>query len=247
MGAGHSVPPPLVCETMKLPAAIILLLIAIVGAACSSASADSVDEIPATTTTTVAAPVITTTVPTAGEPPASATRSTSTLAEAVVPLESALYDAADHVDDRAVPTSISIEGIGVAEAPVVDVGVEENGDMEIPGAKDVGWYRFNPTPGEPGSSVLAAHISYNGTPGVFRYLADVEIGERVVVAFDDGTTSEFEIVELAQYDKDELPDDRVFAKDGDPVLTLITCGGDFNRSLRSYEDNVIAYAVPVAT
>lgn len=246
MGAGHIVPPPFDCETMKYPAAIVLLLIALVGAACSSASADPLDEASATTTT-IPATTTTTTVSPAEEPPASATRSTSALADAVVPLESALYDAADHADDRAVPTSISIEGIGVDEAPVVDVGVEENGDMEIPGAKDVGWYRFNPTPGEPGSSVLAAHISYNGTPGVFRYLADVEIGERVVVAFDDGTTSEFEIVELAQYDKEELPDDRVFAKDGDPVLTLITCGGDFNRSLRSYEDNVVAYAVPVAT
>ena len=244
MGAGHIVPPPFDRETMKLPAAILLLLIALIGAACSSASADSVDEIPATTTT-VAAPVTTaTTVPV--EEPADTTPARSPLAESVVPLGSARYDVEDHVDDGAVPTSISIEGIGVAEAPVIDVGVEENGDMEIPGADNVGWYRFNPTPGEPGSSVLAAHISFNGEPGVFRYLADVEIGERVVVAFDDGTESEFEIVELAQYDKQELPDDRVFAKDGDPVLTLITCGGDFNRSLRSYEDNVVAYAIPVA-
>lgn len=221
----------------------MLLLIAMIGAACSSASADLVDEVPATTTT-AAAPVTTTTVPI--EVPAATTPPRSPLAESVVPLGSARYDVGDHVDDRAVPTSISIEGIGVAAAPVIDVGVEENGDMEIPGADSVGWYRFNPTPGESGSSVLAAHISYNGEPGVFRYLDDVELGERVVVTFDDGSESEFEIVELAQYDKQELPDDRVFAKDGDPVLTLITCGGDFNRSLRSYEDNIVAYAVPVA-
>jgi len=243
MGAGQGVPPPFECETMRLPAAIVLLLLALVGAACSSASADPVGEAPATTTT-VAAPVTTTTTAPVEEP-TTTTPPRSTLADAVVPLGSAQYNPEDHVDDRAVPTSISIEGIGVAGAPVIDVGVEENGDMEIPDADSVGWYRFNPTPGEPGSAVLAAHISYNGDPGVFRYLDDVEIGERVVVTFDDGTTSEFEIIELAQYDKQELPDDRVFAKDGDPVLTLITCGGDFNRSLRSYEDNVVAYAIPV--
>jgi sortase (surface protein transpeptidase) len=230
---------------MRLPATILILLIAVVGAACSAASADPVSEVPQTTTTTVATTTTTSTTPPAEEQPTTS-RPTSTLANEVEPLESALYDAADHVDDRAVPVSISIDGIGVADAPVIDVGVEENGDMEIPGARSVGWYRFNPTPGEAGSAVLAAHISYNGTPGVFRYLADVEIGERVVVAFDDGSTTEFEIIELAQYDKEELPDDRVFAKDGDPVLTLITCGGDFNRSLRSYEDNVVAYAVPIS-
>ncbi len=228
---------------MRFPAATILLLIALVGAACSSASADLVDEAPAPTTT-IAAPVTTTTVPI--EEPTSITSPRSPLGDSVVPLGSARYDIDDHVDNGPTPTSISIEGVGVADAPVIDVGVEENGDMEIPGADTVGWYRFNPTPGEPGSSVLAAHISYNGEPGVFRYLADVKIGERVVVTFDDGTTTEFEIVELAQYDKQELPTDRIFAKDGEPVLTLITCGGDFNRSLSSYEDNIVAYAVPIS-
>ena len=245
MGVGHSVPPPFQCETMKLPAAIVLLLIALVGAACSSASADPVGETPATTTT-IAAPVTTaTTLPI--DEPAPTTPSRSPLAESVVPLGSARYDVEDHVDDRAVPTSISIEGVGVAEAPVIDVGVEENGDMEIPGADSVGWYRFNATPGEAGSAVLAAHISFDGQPGVFRYLDEANVGDRVVVEFDDGTRSEFEIVELAQYDKQELPDERVFAKTGDPVLTLITCGGDFNRSLRSYEDNIVAYAIPIGT
>lgn len=240
---GRSIPPPFDCETMKLPAVIVLLLIALVSAACSSASADPADEVPVPTTNVVAPANTTTTVPV--EEAAAATPRPSPLASSVVALGSARYDVGDHVDERAVPTSISIEGIGVVEAPVIDVGVEENGDMEIPGADSVGWYRFNPTPGDPGSAVLAAHISYNGNPGVFRYLADVEMGVRVVVAFDDGTTTEFEVIELAQYDKQELPDDRVFAKDGDPILTLITCGGDFNRSLRSYEDNVVAYAIPI--
>ena len=163
----------------------------------------------------------------------------------MTPVESAQYDSADHIDDRPVPTPITIEGIGIAAAPVVDVGVEGNGDMEIPGADGVGWHRFNATPGEPGSVVLAAHISFDGQPGVFRYLDETRAGDRVVIQFDDGTTSEFEIVELAQYDKEELPTDRVFAKTGDPGLTLITCGGDFNRSLRSYGDNVVAYAIPI--
>jgi LPXTG-site transpeptidase (sortase) family protein len=231
---------------MKLPVAIVLLLIALIGAACSSASADSVDEVPATTTT-VAAPVTTATTTAPVEEPAPTTPPRSPLAESVAPLGSARYDVEDHVDDRAVPTSISIEGVGVAEAPVIDVGVEVNGDMEIPGADSVGWYRFNATPGEAGSAVLAAHISFDGQPGVFRYLDEANVGDRVVVEFDDGTRSEFEIVELAQYDKQELPDERVFAKTGDPVLTLITCGGDFNRSLRSYEDNIVAYAIPIGT
>jgi LPXTG-site transpeptidase (sortase) family protein len=231
---------------MKRQLALIILAIGLVVSACSSATSETPSEevAPATTTTTVA-PAPAATEAFANEAPTT-TDGRSPLAELVAPVGSAAYDPRDHVDDRPVPTSISIDRIGVSEAPVLDVGVRPDGEMEIPGASDVGWYRFNPTPGEAGSAVLAAHIQYNGKPGVFRYLSDVEIGDEVVVHFDDGSQTGFRIVELAQYDKDELPTDRVFAKDGDPVLTLITCGGDFNRSLNSYEDNVVAYAVPIS-
>lgn len=169
----------------------------------------------------------------------------STLANRVKPIGSALYDPQEHSPQGSVPTTIAIERLGISQASIVSVGVADNGEMEIPGADSVGWYRFNAVPGGAGSSVLAAHISFNGDPGVFRYLDESEVGDVVVVGFDDGSSARFEIIEVTQYDKGDLPSDRVFAKAGDPVLTLITCGGDFNRSLRSYEDNVVAYAVPL--
>ena len=227
---------------MRHRIAILGLATGLLLAACSSASpapndgaVSSTPTAPATTTTTTVAPV----------EPATSNPTRSPLAGLVTPIGSAEYDPADHMDDRPFPVSVTIDGLGVSDAPVIDVGVEEDGDMEIPGADEVGWYRFNATPGEEGSAVLAAHISFDGQPGVFRYLDEVSVGDLVVIRFDDGTTSEFKIIELAQYDKQELPTERVFAKTGDPVLTLITCGGDFNRSLRSYQDNVVAYAVPI--
>lgn len=232
---------------MKHRIAILGLATGLFLAACSSASPEPNDDVASSTVATAATSTTTTTTPLV-EPAPSTTSipSLSPFADLVAPIGSAQYDPADHTDDRPVPVAISIDGIGVEEAPVQDVGVEDNGDMEIPGADGVGWYRFNATPGEEGSAVLAAHISFDGQPGVFRYLAEAEIGDSVVIEFDDGTTSEFEIIELAQYDKQELPTDRVFAKTGDSVLTLVTCGGDFNRSLRSYEDNVVAYAIPIS-
>ncbi len=220
------------------------LVIGLVLAACSSVS-----QTPDETSVSTPAPTVTATTTTVSPveliPSTTAAPSRSPLADLVTPIGSAQYDPEDHTDDRSIPVAISIEGIGVEEAPVLDVGVEANGDMEIPGADGVGWYRFNATPGEEGSAVLAAHISFDGQPGVFRYLADAAVGDLVSIEFDDGTTSQFEIVELAQYNKQDLPTERVFAKTGEPILTLITCGGDFNRSLRSYDDNIVAYAVPV--
>ena len=138
-----------------------------------------------------------------------------------------------------------MEGVGIDDAPIIEVGVEANGEMEIPGASEVGWYRFGPTPRDEGSAVLAAHIAYNGRNGVFRRLANVEIGSIVTVQYDDGTTTTHVVREIAQYGKEDLPLDRVFAKSGPQVLTLITCGGSFNRSLNSYADNVVVYATPM--
>jgi hypothetical protein len=141
------------------------------------------------------------------------------------------------------PTGLTIAAIDVASAPVEAVGVEANGDMEIPAVDEVGWYRYGVRPGDEGSSVLAAHIAYDGVDGVFRHLEDLEAGATVGVAFADGASRNFTVTEVAQYPKDELPSD-VWARGGEPRLVLITCGGDFDSSIGHYEDNVVAYAVP---
>ena len=146
--------------------------------------------------------------------------------------------------DIAEPVSLRIDGLGIEGAALGPVGVEATGEMEVPEADEVGWYRYGSVPGEPGSGVLAAHIAYNGVDGVFRHLSDLDEGAEVVVAFDDGTSMRFVVSEIARYAKTDLPDD-VFAREGDPRLALITCGGEFDHENRSYADNVVAYARPV--
>ena len=144
------------------------------------------------------------------------------------------------------PVSIRIPDLGVDGNAVRPVGVEPNGDYEVPIASEVGWYKFGSAPGEPGSSVLAGHIAYNGANGVFVDLSKVEIGARVELTLDDGRSLTYEVVELATYVKTELPFDDIFNESGPDRVVLITCGGTFNPALRSYESNVVAYAEPVA-
>jgi LPXTG-site transpeptidase (sortase) family protein len=167
------------------------------------------------------------------------------VAELIKPSRSALYDPEDHRVPVA-PARITIAGIGVEEAPVVGVGVAPTGEMEIPGAAEVGWYQFGVSPGEAGAAVMAAHIAFEGHIGVFRHLSGVSVGDEILVEMADGRRLGFIVTETAQFSKEDLPLDRIFAKDGQPVLVLITCGGDFNRELRDYSDNVVAFAVPVA-
>lgn len=231
--------PPLMHRLVALLATGLILL-----PACAVGSSDQAAGSAPTSTTAQPVPEAATSTT---EPPAPRTEP-SPLAERIVPLGSAIYDPATANPERPPrPTVLSIPAIGVSEVSIVDVGVLDNGEMEIPGRTEVGWYRYGPRPGEPGSAVLAAHIAFDGRAGVFRRLAAIEPGATVTVGFEDGSTGIYRVFETAQYPKDQLPNERVFSREGDPVLTLITCGGDFNRSLRSYADNVVAYAIPLSS
>ncbi len=142
------------------------------------------------------------------------------------------------------PVRLVIPALGI-DAPIRPVGVR-NGEMEVPPTADlVAWYRFGPTPGAEGSAVLAAHVSWGGELGVFYRLRDLPPGAMIEVVFADGSARRFRSVALDAYDKSDLPVQQIFAREGDPVLTLVTCGGAFNESLRHFEQNIVAYAVPI--
>lgn len=150
-------------------------------------------------------------------------------------------------DEQPVPVGLRIETLDV-EAPVIATGVDlRTGDMEVPSNVDeVAWYRHGPGPGGPGSAVLAAHVDLAGQgPGVFFRLPDLAPGDIVEVEMADGAVAAFVVEARTVYPKDELPVEAIFSRDGPPTLTLVTCGGGFDRSSRSYDSNVVVYATPI--
>jgi sortase (surface protein transpeptidase) len=168
----------------------------------------------------------------------------SPLAAAIKDLPSALYE--PEPDTVVVtPTAMSIPSLGVRNAPVIGVSVNDVGELDVPDPTVVGWYKHSPTPGGAGASVLASHVDFNGVPGVFFYLSKLKLGATVTVSMSDATEQTYVVREVALFDKDELPTDRVWTKDGAPSLVLFTCGGRFNSSRRSFEDNIVAFADPV--
>lgn len=142
------------------------------------------------------------------------------------------------------PVGIRIADIRVDHG-VVPVGVETDGSLEVPAVGEVGWYRFGSNAGEPGSTVLAAHVAFDGVDGVFRHLSSVSAGAEIELDLADGGVARYRVVEMAEYGKAELPVDALFAESGDDRLVLITCGGSFNPQLRSYDANVVVHAVPI--
>ncbi|WP_141276907.1 class F sortase [Pseudonocardia hydrocarbonoxydans] len=136
-----------------------------------------------------------------------------------------------------------------AEAEVVDVGVDALGEMEVPlDVSTVGWYRFGPAPGaDTGSSVLSGHVDDREQGrGAFYRLSDLEPGDPVEVDLADGSVAAYRVTDVERIAKEELPVEVLFARDGAPRLTLVTCGGDFDRAARSYRENIVVTAVPVS-
>lgn len=186
-------------------------------------SADLEAVAPLATSTT---PVPSTETTVAPKPPPTSTSTSTTIAPA----------------PPAPPTRIRIPAVGI-DARVVPVALRLDGQMEVPPAEDVGWYRLGPAPGGAGSSVLAAHIDQAGRRGAFFDLRSVPEGAEVLVDAG-GAVQRFTVSAREQVAKADVRLDRYFTATGPARLTLITCGGVFDAGSRHYEDNIIVTAVP---
>jgi hypothetical protein len=144
------------------------------------------------------------------------------------------------------PTRIMVDGL--LDVPVVPVGVDRDGSMELPSAGDVaGWYRFGPAPGDRrGSVVVASHVDTSEGVGEFASLPDAGRGDRVTVVGKDGTEHDYRVEKVQRFDKTAVPLDSLFDRDGEPRLVLVTCGGRWLPDVGSYEDNLVVTAVPDA-
>lgn len=142
-----------------------------------------------------------------------------------------------------VPQRISIPALHV-DAPIVPVGLDPAGALEVPDVHEVGWYTASPHPGETGPALLAGHVNWSGTPGAFARLAQLNAGDEVTVATTTGPTS-FRVTSVTTQPKTGIDWRQVLADRPDPELVLVTCGGRLDHATRSYESNVIARAVRV--
>lgn len=144
------------------------------------------------------------------------------------------------------PVTLRAERIGLSAA-VEPVGVGEDGQLAVPpDVAVVGWYRFGPgLDATAGSVVLAGHVDGAGQgPGAFFRLRELNPGDLLAVEGADGGTRRYRVVAREIVPKATVDLGRVFSRDGTPRLTLVTCGGPFDRGARSYRDNVVVTAAP---
>ncbi|MGY5883204.1 class F sortase [Modestobacter lacusdianchii] len=159
-------------------------------------------------------------------------------------------DAETAAQPVAAPVAVSIPAIDVT-SDLLRLGLNDDGTVEVPplGPDDqAGWYERGPAPGAIGPAVLLGHVdSAEHGPGVFFDLGGLQPGDEVRVDRADGTTAVFAVDRVETHPKDDFPTLAAYGNTADAQLRLITCGGDFDSSVRSYEDNVIAFATLVRT
>jgi LPXTG-site transpeptidase (sortase) family protein len=159
------------------------------------------------------------------------------------PIEAAPTDGAASVAE---PVSLVIPSIGVSGS-IVHLGLTSSGALQVPPTTAVaGWYTGSPRPGSIGSAVIAGHIDSVAGPGIFFRLSQLQRGARVYVRRADGTLAVFEVTEVQMFAKNAFPTTVVYGAVPDPELRLITCGGTFDYSTRSYLSNTVVFAKEVS-
>jgi hypothetical protein len=141
------------------------------------------------------------------------------------------------------PVSIEIPALDVA-GPLGELTAADNGELLAPpDPSRAGWYAGGVVPGDVGPAVIGGHVDSRSGPGVFFALRSLRPGDPVAVRLSDGRTVRFAVTEVHEVPKARFPTEAVYAPTARPELRLITCGGQFDRTVRSYEDNVVVDAV----
>jgi len=164
--------------------------------------------------------------------------------DAVAPTDSLASSTATTEDDGqvAAPSRIRIPAIAV-DASMIPLGLRDDGSIDVPtDFAQTGWWVDGPEPGETGPAVILGHVDSRSGPAVFFDLDQLAPGDPIHVDRLDGTTVTYVVDRTEQHDKNAFPTETVYGSTAEPVLRLVTCGGQFDGDRRSYDDNVIVFA-----
>jgi hypothetical protein len=146
------------------------------------------------------------------------------------------------VAPQGIPTRLRIKAIDV-NTSLEKLYIGPGGALAPPrDFTHAGWYADGTSPGDVGPAVIAGHVDSRSGAAIFFKLRELTAGDRIEVV-RGGTVVRFTVTRTAWYPKTSFPTGLVYGPTPDSELRLITCGGVFDHSLRSYRDNLVVYAV----
>ncbi|UUN27583.1 class F sortase [Streptomyces sp. FIT100] len=142
------------------------------------------------------------------------------------------------------PKRLQIPYISV-DAPFIPLGLSPTGQLNSPPVNNnnlVGWYKDGPTPGERGTAIVAGHFDTMTGPAVFVGLSELKPGRMVDITREDGTIATFKVDSVETFDKKTFPSARVYDDTPQALLRLITCAGEYDKSAKDYNQNLVVFA-----
>jgi hypothetical protein len=146
---------------------------------------------------------------------------------------------------RSLPVSVDIPAIGV-HSRLLHLGANANGTIRVPSlhtqAGKAAWFKYSATPGQIGASIIEGHVDSIRGAAVFFRLGALHPGDKIDVKLADGITAVFRVTGIREYSKSKFPAKAVYHTPGYAALRLITCGGAFDYSTRSYRSSIVVFA-----
>lgn len=140
------------------------------------------------------------------------------------------------------PERLRIPSIDV-DAEVEHVGLAADGSMGVPEDPDrVAWFQLGPRPGQPGNAAIAGHVDWAGRVRAFWWLSYLDVGDTIEVVTEEGAKYQFAVQWSRWYQAEGAPVEEVFGGSEVPDITLITCGGAFDRQTRQYLSRLVVRA-----
>lgn len=139
------------------------------------------------------------------------------------------------------PKRIVISKIGV-DSLVQNVGIDQNQQIAVPNNIHIaGWFIDSVRPGESGLSIIDGHVNgVSSDEGVFKRLNELAEGDTVQIIMGDDSVVDFKVYsnqEIATADSASVLYSQV--PEIENQLNLITCTGNFDRTVRQYDKRQI--------
>lgn len=147
------------------------------------------------------------------------------------------------VTARVRPIAIRIPSIQVdtevERRPIID-GVMSNPT----GPFVIAWYGATGWLGVPGNVVMAGHVDYAGVgPAVLARASELKVDDVIEITGSNVHIYRYRVTWSKLYNAEGAPVDEIAGDSDEEILTLITCGGDFDPATQRYQQRLVIRAV----
>jgi len=142
-----------------------------------------------------------------------------------------------------IPKRISIPQLDI-DGLIQLVSIDQYGRIAVPSNIYIaGWYVNSVRPGEKGLSIVSGHRNGKTNPGVFYNLEKLKKDDLVTIEYGDDSIREFLVIDVIQIVTENAQEVMYERLEGvDKQLVLVTCGGEYDKEMKTYIDRVIVRA-----